>query len=67
MLFFQQLDAYVTIWIVLVTFIIGLGYLLRLMYHKVGMYLSVKAGLSVLSAFIIAKSKKIDVRELISS
>ena len=66
MLFFQQLNAYLTIWIALVSFIIILGFLFRTMYHKIGLYGSVKAGLSILSALIVARIEKREVRELIT-
>lgn len=66
MLFFQQLNAYLTIWIALFSFIIILGYLFRTMYHKIGIYASVKVGVSILSALIVAKLEKREVRELIA-
>ena len=67
LLFIQQLDAYFTIWIVIVFFIIILGFLLRLMYNKLGMYASVKAALSIISAVIVAKLEKKDIREFITN
>ncbi|MHA1190930.1 MAG: heparan-alpha-glucosaminide N-acetyltransferase domain-containing protein [Promethearchaeota archaeon] len=66
LLFFQQLNAYFTIWIVLVFFIIVLGYLLRIMYHKLGMYASLKAAISILSAFIVIKLEKRNVRAILT-
>ncbi|MHA1671354.1 MAG: heparan-alpha-glucosaminide N-acetyltransferase domain-containing protein [Promethearchaeota archaeon] len=66
LLFFQQLDAYFTIWIVVVFFIIVLGYLLRIMYHKVGMYTSVKAILSVISAYIVTTLEKRKIRTILA-
>jgi len=66
MLFFQQLDAYFTIWIVIVFFIIVLGYLLRIMYHKIGMYASVKAVLSIISAYIVTKIEKKNIHTILA-
>ena len=66
MLFFQQLDAYFTIWIVLVSFMIVIGYLLRLMYYKLGIYASVKSVLSIISAYIVTKLEKNSVRTILA-
>jgi len=66
MLFYHQLNAYLTIWIVLVAFIIILGYLFRTMYNKLGRYASVRAAISILSAFIVMKLEKKNIREILA-
>ena len=55
LLFFQQLNAYLTIWIACVTFIVLLGLLFRTMYVKMGPKLSLKAIISILSFQIVSK------------
>jgi len=64
-LFYHQL-TYLTIWIVLVAFVIILGFLFRTMYNKLGRYASVRAAISILSAFIVMKLEKKDVREILA-
>ncbi len=61
-LFMQQLNAYFTIWVAVVAFNIILGWLLKTMHNKLGIRASVKAGISILSAFIAMKIEKKDTR-----
>ncbi len=60
-IFMQQLSAYHTIWIAVVAFNILLGWLLKTMHDKLGIRASVKAGVSILSAFIAMKIEKKDM------
>ncbi len=60
-LFMGQLSAYHTIWIVVVVFNIILGWLLKTMHDKLGIRASVKAGISILSAYIALKIEKKDM------
>jgi hypothetical protein len=57
-IFMDQLSAYHTIWIVIVVFNIILGWLLKTAHDKLGIRASVKAGISILSAFITMKIEK---------
>jgi len=56
--FMQQLSAYHTIWIAIVVFNIILGWLLKIMHDKLGNRASIKANISILSAFIAMKIEK---------
>ena len=57
-LFMRQLNAYFTIWVVVVAFNIIIGWLLKFMHEKLGIKASVKAGISILSAVIAMKIEK---------
>jgi len=57
-LFIDQLNAYLTIWIAVVAFNVILGGLLKIMHDKLGIRASVKAGISILSGFIAMKIEK---------
>jgi hypothetical protein len=59
--FIDQLNAYLTIWIAVVVFNIILGWLLKTAHDKLGIRASVKAGISLLSAFIAMKIEKKDM------
>jgi len=66
-LFLQQLNAYLTIWVAVVAFNIILGWLLKTMHDKLGIRASVKAGISILSGFIamkIEKKKMLNIKEV---
>ena len=54
MLFFQQFNAYLTIWIAVIVGNIVLGILFRTMYKKMGPKLSIKAIISILSFQIVS-------------
>ena len=56
--FMQQLSAYHTIWIAIVTFNIIIGWLLKTAHNKLGIRVSVKAGISILSGVIALKIEK---------
>ena len=58
MLFFQQLDAYLTIWIAIIVGNILFGILFRAMYLKMGPKLSLKALISILSFQVISRFNK---------
>jgi hypothetical protein len=60
-LFIDQLNAYLTIWIVVAAFNVILGLLLKTMHDKLGIRASVKAGISILSGFIAIKIEKKNV------
>ncbi|MBA7669688.1 hypothetical protein ES703_77821 [subsurface metagenome] len=60
-LFIDQLNVYFTIWVAVVAFNIILGWLLKTMHNKLGIRASVKAGISILSAFIAMKIEKKDM------
>lgn len=62
-LFMGQLSAYHTIWIAVVAFNIILGWLLKTAHDKLGIRASVKAGISILSAFIVMKIEKKDIQK----
>lgn len=62
-IFIGMLDAYVTIWIVVVVFNIILGWLLKTMHDKLGNRASVKANISILSAFIAMKIEGKSIQE----
>jgi len=57
-LFIDQLNAYLTIWIVVAAFNVIFGFLLKTMHDKLGIRASVKAGISILSGFIAMKIEK---------
>jgi len=57
-LFYHQLDAYLTIWIAIIVGNILLGILFRTMYKKMGSKLSLKATISILSFLMISKFNK---------
>ncbi|MFX0142896.1 MAG: heparan-alpha-glucosaminide N-acetyltransferase domain-containing protein [Candidatus Hodarchaeota archaeon] len=54
-LFIDQLNAYLTIWIVVAAFNVILGLLLKTMHDKLGIRASVKAGINILSGLIAMK------------
>ena len=54
-LFMHQLNVYFTIWLAVFVFNIILGWLLKTMHDKLGNRASVKANISILSAFIAMK------------
>ncbi|NHJ24769.1 MAG: hypothetical protein EAX89_09355, partial [Candidatus Lokiarchaeota archaeon] len=54
MLFFQQLNAYLTIWIAIVVGNVLLGLLFRTMYKKMGPKLSLKAIINIASFEIVS-------------
>ncbi|MFX1323430.1 MAG: heparan-alpha-glucosaminide N-acetyltransferase domain-containing protein [Promethearchaeota archaeon] len=58
LLFIDQLNAYLTIWIAVVAFNVILGVILKIMHDKLGIRASVKAGISILSGFIAMKLEK---------
>ncbi len=58
MLFFQQLNAYLTIWIAIVVGNVLLGLLFRTMYKKMGPKLSLKAIISIVSFEIVSRFEK---------
>ncbi len=60
-LFIDQLNAYLTIWIVVAVFNVILVCLLKIMHDKLGIRASVKAGISILSGFIAMKIEKKDM------
>ncbi|MHA2036940.1 MAG: heparan-alpha-glucosaminide N-acetyltransferase domain-containing protein [Promethearchaeota archaeon] len=62
-LFMGQLSAYHTIWIAVVVFNIILGVLLKTMHDKLGIRASVKAGISILSAYLAMKIEKKDMED----
>ena len=55
MLFFQQFNAYLTIWIAVIVGNVVLGILFRTMYKKMGPKLSLKAIISIVSFEIVSK------------
>ncbi len=61
-LFIDQLNAYLTIWIVVAVFNVILVLLLKIMHDKLGIRASVKAGISILSGFIAMKIEKKFIR-----
>jgi hypothetical protein len=61
-LFMQQLNVYFTIWLAVFVFNIILGGLLKIAHDKLGWRASVKAGISILSAFIAMKIEKQDMQ-----
>jgi hypothetical protein len=61
--FMGQLSAYHTIWIAVVLFNVILGWLLKTMHDKLGQRASVKAGISILSAFIAMKIEKKSIQD----
>ena len=56
--FMKQLSAYHTIWIAIVAFNIIIGWLFKTTHDKLGFRVSVKAGISILSAYIAMKIEK---------
>lgn len=56
--FMKQLSAYHTIWIAVVVFNIIIGWVLKTTHDKLGNRASVKANISILSAFIAMKIEK---------
>ena len=58
LLFIDQLNAYLTIWIVVVAFNVLLGVLLKILHDKLGIRASVKAGISILSGVLALKIEK---------
>lgn len=63
LLFIDQLNAYLTIWIVIVAFNVILGMLLKIMHDKLGISASVKAGINILSSIIALKIEKKDLKK----
>jgi hypothetical protein len=57
-LFIDQLNAYLTIWIVVAAFNVMLILMLKIMHDKLGIRASVKAGISILSGLIALKIEK---------
>ncbi|UCC20717.1 MAG: DUF1624 domain-containing protein [Promethearchaeota archaeon] len=57
-LFIDQLNAYLTIWLVVAAFNVILAVTLKIMHDKLGIRASVKAGISILSGFIALKIEK---------
>ncbi len=62
--FMRQLSAYHTIWIAVILFNIILGWLLKTMHDKLGIRASVKAGISILSAYIAMKIEGKDMSSI---
>ncbi|MFW9820477.1 MAG: heparan-alpha-glucosaminide N-acetyltransferase domain-containing protein [Candidatus Thorarchaeota archaeon] len=57
-LFIDQLNAYLTIWIVVAAFNVILAVTLKIIHDKLGIRASVKAGISILSGLIAMKIEK---------
>jgi hypothetical protein len=54
---------FITIWPVLITFIIILGWFFRFLYNKAGPRASLKSGISIVSALIVMKLEKRDISQ----
>ncbi|MFW9973419.1 MAG: heparan-alpha-glucosaminide N-acetyltransferase domain-containing protein [Candidatus Odinarchaeota archaeon] len=61
LLFIDRLNAYFTIWVAVIAFNIILGWLLKTMHDKLGIRASLKAGISILSAYLAMKIEKKDM------
>jgi uncharacterized membrane protein len=64
-LFYQQLNAYFTIWIAIVVGNVALGLLFRAMYKKMGPKLSLKAIISSVSFEIVTRYNKKLLKEVV--